>query len=294
MRLTRSLKRLTNLTILILALACGAAAQAGQADARGAQPPASAASLLATLKAVESDPSPKAARARWKAVDGLKRLGTAAIPALTEFLNTEKKGPARVQVAAALAGIDPKNALARQTLTAIVREGKDDELIEAAVVLADLDLENEVAVPKLAKMASKTVWIPSGKNMSRLRGAAFALALTAPGVRALTPLLAHWDSWVRQSAVYAFDDRTETLSHASPSVRAAVKDAIPTLVKALADKDEIVRGMTTEVLEQLGADAVPELKKAAASDDKKLAPAAAELLKQMNKGSSTAPRTTSR
>jgi HEAT repeat protein len=133
-------------------------------------------------------------------------------------------------------------------------------------------------------MASKTIILPSAKNMRRMRGAAYALALTAPGVRALTPLLGHWDSWVRQAAVFAFDDRTETLAQATPAVRAAVEEAIPALIKDLADKDEIVRGMAAEDLEQIGPDAVPELKRAAAGGDKKLAPAAAELLKRMGRG----------
>lgn len=278
MRATLHPKRLTRLTPLLLAcalaFACGAAAQARQADAK---PSARAALLLATLKA----DGPDAARARAEAVEGLKRLGAAAVPAITEFLNTEKKGPARVRAAAALAVIDPVNALARRTLEGIARGGEGDEVIEAAVALAHLDPENGAAVPKLAEMASESIWIPSRGRLDRLRGSAFALALTAPGVRALTPLLSHWDSWVRRAAVYAFDSRTETLAQATPAVRAAVRDAIPALVSALADKDEVVSGMAAETLEQLGADALPELKKAADGGDRKLAPAAAELLKRM-------------
>jgi HEAT repeat protein len=287
MRTTRNTKRLTSLTNLILtaalALACGAAAQARQAGANAAKPTASAASLLATIKAVDSDPTPKEWKARGQAVEDLKRLGAAAVPALTDFLNREKGTP-RVYAAEALAGIDPSNALARRALIDVARDGKGDEVIEAAVALGSLDPENDAAVPALAKMASRTIWLPSAKQMRRMRGSAFALALTAPGVRALTPLVTHWDSWVRQSAVYAFDDRTETLKQASPAVRAAVRDAVPTLVKALADKDEIVRGMAGEVLEQLGPQVLPELKRAAAGDDKKVAAAAAEFLKQMGRG----------
>lgn len=280
MRTTRDLKRLTNLTNLLLigalAFAGGAAAQARQVDVRGTKPTASVASLLVALNGED-------ARAREGAVEELRRMGQAAVPALTEFLNKEK-GPGRAYAAWALADIEPKNELAHQTLEDTARDGQGDEVLVAAVALAGIDPENDAAVPALVKMASKTIIIPSQKNMSRQRGAAFALALTAPGVRALTPLLSHWDSWVRQAAVFAFDDRTETLSRATPAVRAAVREAIPALVKALADKDKVVRGMAAEDLEQLGADAVPELKKAAASNDKKLAPAAAELLKQIGQG----------
>lgn len=287
MHTTRDLKSLTNLTSLLLvvtlAFAGGAAAHARQADVRETKPAASAAPLLAALKGADSDPTPREARARDEAVEGLRRMGAAAVPALTEFLKTEKD-PARVYAAAALAGIEPKNALARRTLADVARGGRGDEVIAAAVALADLDPVDDAAVPQLVKMASKSVIIPSAKNMRRQRGAALALALTGPGVRALTPLLAHWDSWVRQAAVFAFDERTESLGGASPAVRAAVTEAVPDLVKALADKDEIVRGMSAEILEQLGREALPELKKAAAGDNKKVAAAAAELLKQMGRG----------
>ncbi|HEX8335430.1 MAG TPA: HEAT repeat domain-containing protein [Pyrinomonadaceae bacterium] len=287
MRTTRDLRRLTGLTNLILtavlALACGAAAQARQAGARETRPAASAASLLATIKAVDSDPTPREARARNEAVEGLKRMGAAAVPALREFLKTEKD-PARVYAAAALAGIEPSNTLARQALTDVALNGKGDEVIEATVTLAGLDPEEDAAVPALVRMASKSILIPSAKNMRRMRGSALALALTPPGLRALTPLLAHWDSWVRQAAVFAFDERTESLGGASAAVRAAVAGAVPRLVKALADKDEIVRGVAAESLEQLGGEALPELRKAAAGGDRKLAAAAAELLRQMGRG----------
>lgn len=288
---TRGLKIFTGLTSLTtnlllgcaLALGCAASARAAQAEGVESKQTASAAPLLAALKDAGSDMTPVKARARDEAVEGLKRLGRAAVPAVEEFLNREK-GPARVYAAAALSGIEPSNALARQTLVEVARKGGGDEVIEAAVALAEVEPENDAAVPQLVKMASKTIILPSAKNMRRMRGAAFALALTAPGVRALTPLLNHWDSWVRQSAVYAFDDRTESLKDAPSAMRAAVSDAVPALVKNLADKDEIVRDMSAEVLEQLGPEAIPELKRAAVGGDKKLAPAASELLKRMRRG----------
>jgi HEAT repeat protein len=287
MRMTSNLRRLTHLTNLLLtaalALACGAAARAGQAEVRGTRPAASAASLLAALKGVGSDPTPREARARDEAVKGLKRMGAAAVPALAEFLKTEKD-PGRVYAAVALAGIEPSNALARQALTEAARDGEGDEVIAAAFALADIDPEDDAAVPRLVKMASKSIIIPSAKSMRRQRLSAFALALTPRGVRALTPLLAHWDSWVRQAAVFAFDERTESLDGASPAVLAAVREAVPNLVKALADKDEIVRGVAAESLGQLGPEALPELKRAAAGDNKRLAAAAAELLKEMGRG----------
>ena len=203
MRLTRDLKSLTNLQLTAaLALAFGASARATQVAGGGAQPAASAAALLDTIKAVDSDPTPREARERTRAVEGLKRMGAAAVPAIAEFLSREKGTP-RVYAAEALAGIDSSSALARAALTDVAREGKGDEVIAAAVILAELDPENDAAVPAL--------------------------------------------------------------------------------VKALADKDEIVSGMAAEALEQFGAEAIPELKRAAAGHDRKVAAAAAELLKQMGR-----------
>lgn len=273
----------TNLLLACaLAAACAPSARAGQAGGPEAGRAVSAAALLAALKQAGSEMTPAKESARDEAVESLKRLGREAVPAIEEFLNREK-GPARVYAAEALAGIEPSNALARRTLSEAAGEGGGDEVIAAAAALAEVDPENDAAVPQLVKMASKTIILPSAKNMRRMRGAAFALALTAPGVRALTPLLNHWDSWVRQSAVFAFDERTEAMAHATPAVRAAVMEAIPALVKDLADKDEVVRGVAAEVLEQLGPEAVPELEKAAAGGDRKSAPAAAELLKRVGR-----------
>jgi HEAT repeat protein len=238
---------------------------------QGAKPAASSIpSLIEKLKSEDEDE-------RDQAASDLAQIGEAAVPALTEFLNNEK-GAGRASAASALAEIEPKNKLALQVLTEIARGGKGDEVIEAAESLADVDPDSDVAVPHLVKMASKTIIIPSRKSIMRERRAAFALAMTAPGVRALTQLLKHWDPWVREAAVFAFDDRTETLHDAAPSIQAAVKDAIPALVSVLADKDKIVREMAAEDLGQIGADAVPELKKAAAGGNKKLSAAAAEVL----------------
>jgi HEAT repeat protein len=238
-----------------------------------AKPTASIPSLVQELKGKDEN-------ARDQAVSDLSQIGPAAIPALTEFLNNEK-GVGRAYAAEALADIDPKNRLALKALADIAREVKGDEVIEAAAALADIDPDSDIAVPQLTKMASKSIFIPTQKSMMRERRAAYVLGMTAPGVKALTRLLKHWDPWVREAAVFAFDDRTETLSDAAPSIQAAVKDAIPALVGVLADKDKIVRVMAAEDLEQIGADAVPELKKAVAGGNKKLSAAATEVLNQI-------------
>ncbi len=282
MNTTGNRKRLNNITRLLTACALACLCAASTRAQGASKQAADVASLLTALRDAGDEWAPKQKQARDEAIDALKKMGRAAVPSIREFLNTEK-GPARAYAAIALAGIDPADALARRTLDDVARRGDGDEVIAAAVALADIDPEDDTAVPALVKMASKSILLPSAKKLRQMRGSAFALAMTAPGVRALTPLLNHWDSWVRQSAVYAFDERTESLKDASPAIRAAVSDAVPALVKNLTDRDEITREMSAEVLGQLGPEALPGLKKAAASDNRKLAAAASELLKQFGR-----------
>ncbi len=268
------------LIVFTLSCCCDAAAKGRtrQAEKPGEQaekPTPSVPSLIEKLKDKDEG-------TRDAASYELSRRGPSAVPALTDFLNNEK-GPGRVYAAAALARIDPQDKLALQTLADIARDGEGVEVIEAAEALAEIDPDSDVAVPRLVKMASKTIIFPTQKSMMEERRAAFVLALTAPGVRALTRLLKHWDSWVREAAVFAFDDRTETLGDAAPSIRAAVRDAIPSLVGVLADKDKIVRGMAAEDLEQIGQEAVPALKEAVAGRNQKLSAAAAEVLKEIER-----------
>lgn len=268
------------LLLLVFTLSCcfnaaakGRTRQASKPGEQASKPTASIPSLIEKLK--DKDEGTRDASS-----SELARIGPAAVPALTEFLNNER-GMGRVYAAEALADIDPKNKLALQTLADIARDGEGVEVIVAAEALADIDPDSDIAVPRLVKMASKTIIFPTQKSMMEERRAAYVLGMTAPGVRALTRLLKHWDSWVREAAVFAFDDRTETLGDAAPSIRAAVRDAIPSLVGVLADKDKIVRGMAAEDLEQIGQEAVPALKEAVAGRNQKLSAAASEVLKEI-------------
>lgn len=231
--------------------------------------------LIAELKSKNED-------ARNNAISQLGEVGRAAIPALVEFANNEKSD-ARVYAAQALVLIEPKNKVALQTLADIVKNDKGNALIEAAETLIEIDPDSDLAVPSLVKLAEKTVIFPTGKNMLLPQRAAHALGMSEPGVRALTKLLQHWDSWVRRRAVFAFDDRTETLGYATTSIQVAVKEAIPALVSVLSDKDKVVREMAAEDLEQIGADALPALMKAVKGSNPKLSAAAAEVLAQIEK-----------
>lgn len=83
------------------------------------------------------------------------------------------------------------------------------------------------------------------------RKAAFALAVLPEGIRALTALMADKDSFIPQTAVFPFDDITETLADRTPGEIQSVKEALPALIRARQDKDRIVREVADEVLDQI-------------------------------------------
>ena len=88
------------------------------------------------------------------------------------------------------------------------------------------------------------------EEMMCRRGAAFVLAFSADGIRVLTRLLKEGDLFERQSAIFAFDDLTETSNYPEGSLP-AMKDAIPAIAKATKEKDQTMSGMSDEVLGQI-------------------------------------------
>ena len=148
-----------------------------------------------------------------EAIGELTRQGRAAIVPLEKAFATAKSSNARINVARALLGIDSGHEGALGVLERLVADSR--------------------AEPR-----------------ARL-GAALVLSTTAPGIRVLTRLLGHPDAGVRRVSVFAFDERTESLSGASPEVQSAIRGAIPALKAATKDADEVVQGMAEEILEQL-------------------------------------------
>lgn len=239
----RALELLGWLTAFLLFLYAGHAAVAATSTATPRQTAGGQTDFAALLDRLKGDDVREAARAG----DALAKEGRAAVAPLSEFVKREK-GEARLR---------------------------------GALVLSRVEPENEAAIAALVSLASKSYLLHNSATGGRGRRAALELAETGAGVRELTKLLKHWDSWIRRAAAFAFDERTETLDRAPPKVRAAVVEAIPALVEALRDKDEMVRGWAQESLVQIGAGAVPALEAAARGDDRKLRPAAAETLEQI-------------
>ena len=89
------------------------------------------------------------------------------------------------------------------------------------------------------------------------RQAAFALVAKPEGVPIVAEMLRDKDTFIRRSAAFAFDELTERLQGRPPAIPAtpeiinATKAALPPLVEALNDKDEVVRCMSYEALEQI-------------------------------------------
>ena len=83
------------------------------------------------------------------------------------------------------------------------------------------------------------------------RGPTFLLAFSAKGIRVLTGLLKDGQNlFIRQSAIFAFDELTETAHYPEGSLE-AMKAAIPVIAESRKIDDEVMRNMSNEVLWQI-------------------------------------------
>ena len=131
------------------------------------------------------------------------------------------------------------------------REKGCSERILAARVLGKIDPNNEAIVPALVGVLKDVCAVGVRKDYMLRRGAAVELGETAAGIKKLGELLKDKKNFVRESAAFAFDERTEDLEEASPSVLLAIEGILPALMEAMKDKDEVVSGMSEEVLDQI-------------------------------------------
>lgn len=128
----------------------------------------------------------------------------------------------------------------------------------ASGIISQLDRKQESVNSSLIDVARGKCKGSSRSTLILRRQAAFVLIGKIEGI----PLVAEWlkdeDTFMRRSAAFAFDELTEIIERnqqdkadMKPEVISATKAAIPVLVKALADKDEVVRCMSYEALEQM-------------------------------------------
>jgi hypothetical protein len=139
------------------------------------------------------------------------------------------------------------------TLIKILKKGKPCDRVETADLIIELDKSNKELVPILTALAT-------GGNLFSLfnlqeemgcrRKAAFLLAFSTDGIRALIKMLKEGDLFEQQSAIFAFDDLTETANYPEGSTQAMI-DAIPFIAESGKSKDEVMQDMSNEVLQQI-------------------------------------------
>lgn len=157
-----------------------------------------------------------------------------------------------------LAKLDAKSLPA---LLNILKRGKPCDRVSAAESIVDLDPNNRELIPALTEIGrggSLLSLFNLREEMMCRRGAIYLLAFSAEGIRVLTRLLNEGDLWERQSAIFAFDELTETSNYPDGSLQ-IMKDAIPVIAKAAKEKDRIMHNMGGEVLEQISGGPNEEL-----------------------------------
>ena len=158
----------------------------------------------------------------------LSKLDTKSLPALISILKKIGKPCEQVTVAQLIVELDPKNPDIVSVMTNVTR---------GASLRSLFHLQEEM--------------------MCR-RAAAYVLAFSADGIPVLTRLLREGDLWERQTAIFAFDDLTETSNYPDGSIP-AMKEAIPEIAKAANAKDRTLSEMADEVLAQIARGANAEL-----------------------------------
>lgn len=132
----------------------------------------------------------------------------------------------------------------RQSLPALIDALKSSNRLlsfRAAVLILEIDKENRSVMDTLPSYL-----LDPKLGEEERQDAAFGLLRNDQGIAQLIDLLLHPDPFVRRYVIFAFDELTERRE-----IPKLVEDAIPALRKLTQDKDEIVRKMANEVLEQI-------------------------------------------
>jgi HEAT repeat protein len=127
----------------------------------------------------------------------------------------------------------------------------------ASGILFRLEIERRLVNATLLDIAKGKCEGTSRDDLILRREAALALIGKVDGILMIAEMLTDNDLFVQRSAAFAFDDLTERLEGRSPQVEAtteileATKRAFPLLLQAaLRDRDEVVRCMSYESLDQ--------------------------------------------
>ena len=127
----------------------------------------------------------------------------------------------------------------------------------ASGILRRLELEHRLVYATLLDIAKGKCEGNSRDDLILRREAAFAVIGKVEGIPTIAAMLTDKDLFVRRTAAFAFDDLTERLQGRPPQVEPtreiveATKSALPLLLQAaLGDRDEVVRCMSYESLDQ--------------------------------------------
>lgn len=153
-----------------------------------------------------------------------------------------------------------------ESLIELTRTGDPCERLGAALILFDVDPKQSSAV-ELTNVARSLTNPLSKDELVCRRTATIALSRYVDGIPILTLFLEDRDVFLRQGAVFGFDELTETDEYLQGS-KQGIRDAIPVLARARKDQDRTVREMAVEVLDQIANGPDKDLSAAA----KKFAP----------------------
>jgi len=149
------------------------------------------------------------------------------------------------------------------TLIAILRKGETCERVGSAQLLVDLDKGNKNLIPVLIELLVGGTASSSEDDLLCRRAATFLLAHSTEGIRVLTRFLKEGKNlFIRQSAIFAFDELTETANYPEGSLE-AMKEAIPIIAESGKLDDEVMQNMSNEVLWQIVRQGGEELSKIA-------------------------------
>ena len=137
-------------------------------------------------------------------------------------------------------------------LEAISKKGSTCERMTAATAMVDLDKKrSKMLIPVLIELSTGGTSSSSEEDLLCRRGATFLLAFSTDGIRVLTGMLKDGRNlFIRRSAIFAFDELTETGNYPEGSLE-AMKAAIPVIAQSRKLEDEVMQNMSTEVLWQI-------------------------------------------
>jgi HEAT repeat protein len=126
-----------------------------------------------------------------------------------------------------------------------------------SLIVRQIEPADPNVFPVLVDVVKGLCDVRSREDLLARREAAFALVEEPEGIRLLAQMLSDKNTLLRRTAAFAFDDLTERLDGrpleivATSKIITATLAALPELIKALVDSDEIVRCMCDEALEQM-------------------------------------------